>query len=281
MAEALLAEIRIGIDPSFELGPLTLAWHGIMTAAGLAAGGWLATGYARRRGLDPEPMPGLVVVMALAGIVGARLLFLLQESPGDLLRPGDWLGTRGFSIYGGVIAGALAAAAHMTRARLDLRYLDALAAGFPLGLAIGRIGDLISGEHYGPPTELPWGVSYTHPDAEVPVAGIAYHSGGLYEIALGLVILTATAFLWRRLRRPLALFWTVIGLYGAGRFAIFFYRSDSDALALGLDESQWISLGLVVAAAAGLLARNPADRPSSASYSRGGQEGRRPARRPR
>ena len=52
--------------------------------------------------------------------------------------------------------------------RLGLRYLDALAAGFPLGMAIGRIGDVINGEHYGPVSDLPWAIRNTHPDADVP-----------------------------------------------------------------------------------------------------------------
>jgi len=46
--------------------------------------------------------------------------------------------------------------------------------------------------------------------------------------------------------------WTVVGLYAAGRFVMFFYRSDSRSVALGLDTSQWLSLLLVVLAGAGL-----------------------------
>ena len=44
----------------------------------------------------------------------------------------------------------------LRRRQLSLRYLDALAAGFPLGMAVGRIGDVISGEHYGPATTVAW-----------------------------------------------------------------------------------------------------------------------------
>jgi phosphatidylglycerol:prolipoprotein diacylglycerol transferase len=57
---------------------------------------------------------------------------------------------------------------YLWRTRLSLRYLDALAAGFPLGMAVGRIDDVISGEHYGPPTTLPWAFRYLNPMAEVP-----------------------------------------------------------------------------------------------------------------
>ncbi len=120
-------------------------------------------------------------------------------------------------------------------------------------MAVGRIGDLIYGEHYGPPTSVPWGIRYTHPDADVPSGAVAYHPGGLYEIVLALVLLAIVWAAHRRLRAPGALLWTVVGLYAAGRFLIFFYRVDSDDLALGLDSSQWISLLLMAVAAAGLL----------------------------
>ena len=94
------------------------------------------------------------------------------------------------------------------------------------------------------------GVRHTHPDADVPSALVAYHSGGFYEVVLGLTMLVVVWSLRRRFRRPAALFWTVIALYGAGRFVMFFWRSDSDTLALSLSTAQWTSLALVLVAAA-------------------------------
>ncbi len=242
------AVIRIGIDPSIHLGPLQLSWHGLMIAVGIVAGGWLATAYARERGLDRERVIDLIVVVALAGIVGARLFYLAEH--GDLLRPSEWLGTFGFSIYGAVILGPLAAAAYMRWRGLGMRYLDALAAGFPLGLLVGRTGDLINGEHHGPASDLPWAVQNSHPDALTPDPDLAYHSGGLYEMALGLAMLGVIWPLRHRFRRAGMLFWAVIALYSAGRFAMFFYRSDSADVALSLNSAQWTSLALLAAAAA-------------------------------
>ena len=46
--------ITIGIDPMIHLGPITLAWHGLTIAAGIAIGGLFAAREARRRGLDPS-----------------------------------------------------------------------------------------------------------------------------------------------------------------------------------------------------------------------------------
>jgi phosphatidylglycerol:prolipoprotein diacylglycerol transferase len=257
------AVITIGIDPNIELGPLTLTWHGLMIAVGIASGGWLAARFARERGLDRERVFELVVVIALAGIVGARLLYLVQNDAGALVRPGDWFESEGFSFYGALILGTLAVGAYVWRGRLDLRYLDALAAGFPLGMAIGRVGDLINGEHYGPASDLAWAIRYTNPDAEVPSHSVAYHSGGLYEIVLALLMLALIWPLRRRFRRPTMLLWTVTALYSVGRFAMFFVRSDSETLALGLDQTQWISIGLLGIACIGawVVSRAPSPLP--------------------
>ncbi len=246
-----LDTITLEIDPMLRLGPLTLAWHGVTTAAGVALAAAVAWRWAERRGLDREEVVNLTIVAVLAGIVGARLLYLAEQQPGDLLRPNEWLGGRGFSLYGAMVLGALAAGAYARRRGLGLRHLDALAAGFPLGMAVGRLGDVVNGEHYGPPSDLPWAIRYSHPGADVPSGAVAYHPGGLYEVVLALVIAPLVWWVARRARRPGLVLWAAIGLYAAGRFGMFFYRSDSETLAAGLNAAQWVSLLLVVTALAG------------------------------
>jgi phosphatidylglycerol:prolipoprotein diacylglycerol transferase len=247
--------ITIGIDPYIELGPISVAWHGLMTAVGLVLGGWISLRWARRHQLDHDRVLTLVLLMAVAGIAGARLFYLVVNEPESLLSPGEWLGSQGFAFYGGMIFGTLAVAIYLWRNGLGLRYLDALAFGFPLGLAVGRIGDLINGEHYGSVSDAPWAVRNSHPDADVPSNVLAYHSGGLYEITLGLLVFAAIWPLRDRLRPPGALFAAVVALYAAGRFVMFFYRDDSPGAALGLVEAQWTSLGLLAVVAAAILLR--------------------------
>jgi prolipoprotein diacylglyceryltransferase len=73
-------------------------------------------------------------------------------------------------------------------------------------------------------------------------------------------MLAAVWPLRRRFRRSGSLLWTVIALYGVGRFVMFFWRSDSDTLALSLSTAQWTSLVLLTLAGTGLLvarARRP------------------------
>lgn len=242
--------ITIGIDPYIELGPVTLAWHGLTIALGILVAAWLASRCLREWELDPEEVYPLAAVTAVAGMVGARAFFLLENEPSALVAPGEWLGTNGFSFYGAILAGVPAAALYLRRRELTVRYLDALAAGFPPGMAVGRIGDVINGEHYGPPSDLPWAVRNSHPEADVPSNEIAYHSGGLYEVVLGLAMFAVVWPLRNRLTAPGALLCAVVGLYAAGRFAMFFARSDSENLLLGLSGAQWTSVGLLVLAAA-------------------------------
>lgn len=244
-----LAAITIGIDPTIELGPVTVAWHGLTIAVGIVIGGLVAAREARRRGLDTEPLYTVGVILTVAALVGSRIYYLAEH--GQLLEPDRWLGTRGFTFYGGLIAASLGITIYLAVRRLSVRYLDSIAIGLPLGIAIGRIGDVINGEHYGPATTFFLGVQNTHPEADVPSNDVAYHSGGLYEVLIGSVVFAIVWPLRHRLRRPTMAVWVVLALLAAGRFVEFFIRSDSATSVLGLETAQWTSLALVLSAAAG------------------------------
>jgi len=242
------AAITIGIDPTIELGPVTIAWHGLMIAIGILVGGLAVAHDARRRGLDVEPIYTFGVILIAGALVGGRLFFLAEH--GRLDEPGAWLGTTGFTFYGGFIAAALGIALYLWRRRLGIAYLDAVAVGLPLGIAVGRVGDIINGEHYGPPTDFFLGVRNTHPDALTPDPDVAYHSGGLYEVLIASIVFAIVWPLRRRLP-PTAAVWLVMALLAIGRFVEFFFRSDSDTVALGLETAQWTSLALLAAAGLG------------------------------
>jgi phosphatidylglycerol:prolipoprotein diacylglycerol transferase len=241
--------ITIGIDPTIEVGPVTIAWHGLTIAVGIMVGGLAAAYDAQRRGLEPHRIYAAAMIVVAGALVGGRAFYLLEH--GRLDDPGAWFSSTGFTFYGGFIAAALGIAYYVRRERLSVSYLDAIAAGLPLGIAVGRIGDVINGEHYGPATDFFLGVRNTHPDALTPSPELAYHSGGLYEVMIGLAVFAIAWPLRKRLRRPTALMWLVVALLAVGRFFEFFLRSDSADLALGLEIAQWTSLALLAVAAAG------------------------------
>ncbi len=248
----MLATITIGVDPYIELGPLTLAWHGLTIAIGILIGTLLAERLVRAWGLPSEAIFNAAALAAAGGLIGGRALYVIEH--GLLDQPSEWISTRGFSFNGGLALAAAAIAGYVWRRALPLRSLDAMAVALPLGVAVGRIGDVINGEHYGPPTDFFLGVRNTHPDASVPSPDVAYHSGGLYDLIIALAVFAVAWPLRNRLRRPTALVWLVLGLFGAGRFLEFFARSDSQPAALGLSSAQWTSLAVIAIAVVGGLA---------------------------
>lgn len=255
------AVITIPIAPEFDVGPLTLSWHGVFVALGILVALALSVRFANERGLDVNRVVDLAMITVVAGIVGARALYLLEQ--GDLLRPAEWLGSNGFSFYGAVVVGGGAAVAYAWRIGQGLTYVDALAVGFGLGMAVGRIGDILIGEHFGEPSDLPWAIAYTDPDARVPSTDVAYHPGALYEALVGLAIFAAIWPRRHRYRHPGTMLAAVVGLYALGRFVIFFWRADSEAAIAGLNVAQLISLALVAVSLAAVVAlrRMPPRRP--------------------
>jgi phosphatidylglycerol---prolipoprotein diacylglyceryl transferase len=243
--------MTIDLAPTFEVGPLTLSWHGLMTAAGLLLGMLVAQRLARRRGADPDAVLGMAAVGAISGLIGARLFYLAQTDAGGLAAP--WRqGSTGFAFYGTVIAAVPAIALYLrVSGRPVLKHLDVLALAFPVGMAVGRVGDLLNGEHYGPPTSLPWGVTYTDLRAHVPETGVAYHSGALYEIVVVALLAVVLLAVHQRLRRPGDALWLVLGAYSLGRLVVFTWVSDVEVVALGLRQAQWTSVTLMVVAIAG------------------------------
>lgn len=249
-----LASFTIDLAPEFEVGPLTVAWHGLMTAVGVLVALWLALRFARERKLVGDLVTQAAVAMVFAGLLGSRAYYLVENDPGALVRPGEWFSTNGFAFYGAVLAGVPAAWFALRETTGRVRYLDALAAGFPLGMAVGRTGDLILGEHYGRPSDLPWAVAYSHPDAAVPQTGVAYESGALYEIVAAALIFAVIWPLRHRFKKSGTLLCTVVALYAIARFALFFAVRDADVVAFGLRQAQLTSVALLAIAIAALVA---------------------------
>jgi phosphatidylglycerol---prolipoprotein diacylglyceryl transferase len=144
--------------------------------------------------------------------------------------------------------------------------MDAAGPAAMIGLAIGRIGDVINGEHHGTPTNLPWGVEYVNPDT-LGQPGLVVHPEVAYEMILTLVIFGALLPFHQRLKARLpsgVLGLTYLGLYGIGRFFLSYYRTDP-AIFAGLRQAQLASLLMVVIAVVAipiLFRRRRADTPA-------------------
>ena len=66
------------ISPTFNIGPLTFHWYGIIIVLGALAGAYIAALEAKRRGQDPEHVWSGLTWCLIAGIVGARLYHMAE-----------------------------------------------------------------------------------------------------------------------------------------------------------------------------------------------------------
>lgn len=263
--DGVLAAITYEPLVRIHIGPLAISPHGIFTALGFFAGAWLLVRDTRRRGIADEDMYSILTRAGVGAVIGARVVYVLNHwssfnGPGEWIR--IWEG--GISLLGG-IAGALVAAAPVVRAK-GLRFfplMDLAAPWLPLGIAIGRIGDLIIADHLGAPTSLPFG--FRCPDV-VDVgrtvgspcpAGEVVHLTAAYDLIVAALV--AVVLITLR-RRPLRLGerTLLLGvLYGAGRLAFDFLREDTRRL--GLTGSQWTAIAVILIAVALIVRRRGDD----------------------
>lgn len=241
-----------------EIGPLSIRWYGLLFATGVLLGTWLAQREAIRRGEDPDQLLNVIVYGVMAGLLGARLYYVLFNWGYYGSRPlkilAVWEG--GLAIHGGLLAGGLTAVIYSIRKKLPvLTYLDIMAPSAPLGQAIGRWGNFFNQEAFGTPTDLPWKL-YIEPYHRPPdLATFEYfHPTFLYESLWNLLVFSLLYFLLRRRlqRIPGALLLCYVGLYSVGRFFVEGLRIDS--LMLGpLRAAQVMSLALIAVSLVGLV----------------------------
>ncbi len=224
--------IVIDLDPNIlHVGPFLITWHGVFSVLGIIAaarmGFWLLTKDRVDAGSGGDGLAWMVVT----GLVGARLLYVWENFrifSGNLLRIFA-LTEGGISQWGGLFGATVGAYIWARRGKFSFwKIVDAGGPAAMIGLAVGRIGDVINGEHHGTPTTLPWGVQYVNPST-LGQPDRVVHPEVAYEMVLCLVILAAFLPFHQMLKARLPdgmLGLIYLGVYAAGRFALSYMRTD-------------------------------------------------------
>ena len=247
------AVITIDLNPNlFQVGAFLVTWHGVFSVLGILAAARLGAYLLEQDGVTSQQVYDMAVWMVVVGIIGARLLYVWENYHQFTSQP-IWkvvaLNEGGISQWGGIFGALLGGWIWCRRNRVPfLRVVDAAGPANAVGFMIGRIGDVINGEHHGTPTSLPWGVDYVN-EHTLGQAGRVVHPEVAYEMALSLLLLVALLPVYRRMRARFpegvtGLTW--LALYAAGRFWLSYLREDS--LVFGLRQAQWAGLLMVLIA---------------------------------
>lgn len=258
--------MELPFDPEIHLGPIALAWHGIFTAVGIFFGVWLAIRLLRGR-VAEDAAYAVATWGVVGGIIGARIVHVADRWDFYSVHPEQipMIWTGGIAVWGAAIGGALVGLIVAYR-RGDVPIgatADAAAAGIGLGFGLGRIGDIINGEHLAIPCGDDPGicVAYTHPDTlgqgpEIqgrPFSGAAWegpvHLPVAYEMVWDLagVGLVLALLGWRpSWLREGAVFWIWLITYAIGRLWFGYMRVGDPTPVLGLRQDQLIALAVLI-----------------------------------
>jgi phosphatidylglycerol---prolipoprotein diacylglyceryl transferase len=274
---------RIHVFGSFAISP-----HGIGIAIGFLFGAWIFTREGPKRGVTLEDVNAMVFWALIGAIIGARLFYVIAhysefDGIGDMLA----VYRGGISLLGG-IAGAVLINIPLMRRRgyRFFQVMDGAVVGLSFGIAYGRIGDLIIGDHFGKPTS--WllafryeggtpagyeclsgvctqflqggqqirlahtGATLLAADGRVLATGVGVHQTALYDM-IGASVLFLVLYSLSRTHRRLGVLTLTFGAwYGALRVWEDFLRVDKRFF--GLTGSQWTGLTVSVICLVLLLA---------------------------
>lgn len=236
----------------FQIGSFYLPTYGVLVALGFLAGLSVTVRLARKGGLDAEKITNLAVYVALAGLIGAKLLMIVFDWPEIQIFSLSTLQAAGV-FQGGLILALITAFFYIRHNKLPLlQVCDVFAPGVALGHAIGRLGCFAAGCCWGKECHLPWAVTFKNPEANgltgVPL-NVPLHPAQLYESTTEALLFAFLYWRYGRAHSP----GQIIGLYllisSVFRFLIEFERFHEQATAYGLSITQWIAIGLAIAGA--------------------------------
>lgn len=260
------------VGKSIDLFGIEIAYYGIIIGTAILLGFWIAAREAKRTGQNPENYLDMGIIGVIAGIVGARLYYVIfsWDMYKDNLLDIFNLREGGLAIYGGVIAAVisvlvLAKVKHLSAPQI----FDTIAMALLNGQMLGRWGNFFNREAFGGYTDslfamrLPLDAVRSSDVTEQMrrhierIDGVSYiqvHPTFLYE-SLWCMVLLIILFAYRKHKKYEGeLFLMYLFGYGLGRFWIEGLRTDQLLLpGVGIAASQLLAGAIVVGTGAAML----------------------------
>lgn len=249
-----------------------IAYYGIVIVTGMLIAVGIAMREAKRTGQDPDSYLDLAMIGIAAGIVGARIYYVIfawDYYKDDLLSVFN-IRQGGLAIYGGIIGACIAVAVYCRiKKRNFFQLMDTASMSIVFGQIMGRWGNFFNREAFGGYTDnlfamqLPVSavrqneITQEMWDHLVTIQGIDFiqvHPTFLYESLWNVGVLLLLIWYRKHVRFHGELFLMYLAGYGLGRAWIEGLRTDQLLLpVVEIPVSQILSVLLVLSCSAVIL----------------------------
>lgn len=220
------------IKPYLSLGPVNFHYYGLIIATATYLGLKLAQKRAKiykiPEKLFNDPIVFLPLVLMLAG---GRIYHVLDKWSvySQNITSIFFVSNGGLGIWGALIGFFIGVLAISKIKKIKyLTLLDTIAPSVLLAQAIGRIGNYINQEGFGPPTSLPWGVYIDEVHRPIQFAFSShFHPTFFYEAILDIIFFLLLIKLSKHFEKSGQIFGLYLIFYSVGRFAIEYLRIDT------------------------------------------------------
>lgn len=253
------------VGKNISIFGFSIAYYGIVIVTGMMIAIWIAQREAKRTGQNPEQYLDLAMIGIAAGILGARIYYVIfawDYYKDDLLSIFN-IRQGGLAIYGGIIGACIAVVIYSRKKKQNFGLLmDTASMSIVFGQIMGRWGNFFNREAFGDYTnnlfamQLPVSAVRANEitqkmwDHVVTVNGVEYiqvHPTFLYESLWNVSVLLFLFWFRKRKKFNGEVFLMYLIGYGLGRIWVEGLRTDQLLLpVVGLPVSQLLSGCLVV-----------------------------------
>jgi phosphatidylglycerol---prolipoprotein diacylglyceryl transferase len=271
----------LNIDPIlFSIGPIAIHWYGLAYVVAITIGVFVLRRWSRRMGVHDDQLYGLVLYTAIAGLIGGRLYYVIQQpdlvsnylqNPVHILAV--WQG--GMAFFGAIFAGSITLFFLAPRYGLSPFFgLDGGALFAVVGQIFGRLGNVVNGDILGaqaspgivsipantcvgspciayvadPSITPSWSFVYVNRNSFAPTF-IAYQPAQVYEMLMNIGMLLLIFPLRYALPRVKSGYFFVgyVMLYAISQFIVFFWRNTEPftpflGISAHLKQAQWTAI---------------------------------------
>lgn len=222
----------------YKIGPFTVYSYGLMLVLAFMVSSTLAQLQAKRQNIAPKIISNLLILVFISGIIGARLLYVIENLNYYLRNPLEiiMLQHGGLSWFGGLMLGSIFGIVYLKRKNLSIyKIFDLVIPFVALGQAIGRVGCLLNGCCFGRISRF--GLYFDiHKSVLIPTQA--------YSSSILILMFIILRFLQERPHKEGKIFFAYLLFYSIKRFFMEFWRADNPVIFLDLSLFQIISVVL-------------------------------------